>query len=223
MSDEEEFGKYIKKVDMGPFVQDGDLNFVAGYSVPSAGGHVYVFGDPSDPLKQSKVVVDPNNDPFVSELAKGGNLSVQVKNDDVTLNVKKPDGTDDRIDLSPRRRNAASSDPDTVVKALAPSLQTLGDNQGVILDDMHTGFAQTFQNQQKMYTNLKEQEQMLAKVTAGVAGLTTLAYAIQQEINTLVIVFGVAFLVLAGALGYLIWKQNRIERELLYAVAYRRR
>jgi len=53
------------------------------------------------------------------------------------------------------------------------------------------------------------------------AGLTATTYAIQQEINTLVILFGVAFLVLAGALGYIIWKQNQFERRLMLLLARR--
>lgn len=127
----------------------------------------------------------------------------------------------------------------SVVEALAPSLRTLGDNQKTILTDVRTGFDQTYTNQQKIYdtlgegfnktyenqqqirSKLKAQEQMLAKVAAGVAGLTAVTYTIQQEINTLVILFGAAFLVLVAVLGFLVWKQMQMEKRMAYLLMRR--
>jgi len=142
-------------------------------------------------------------------------------------------GQDSTKDTAPARVSVS------VVDALVPSLKTLGENQRVILTDVRTGFSQTYENQQKIYSRLgegfgqtyenqqqiynklKAQEQMLAKVAAGVAGLTAVTYAIQQEINTLVVLFGAAFLVLVAVLGFLVWKQMQMEKRMAYLLTRR--
>jgi len=231
--DGEDIKKYITKVEASPFLSGGDKQFITGYSDVTKGGHVLVFGDPKDPFDRVEVVVDPTNDPITPLVVDPKtDVKLKVEGDAFTLHLDNSSSgttTPQKSEGSRRTDGGGSSSggggsisfspasvSSSVVTSLAPSLKTLGENQQVILTDVRTGFGQTYENQQQIYNKLKAQEQMLAKVAAGVAGLTAATYAIQQEINTLVILFGAAFLVIVAALGFLIWKQMQMEKRMMY-------
>ncbi|NPA77046.1 MAG: hypothetical protein GXN93_04825 [Candidatus Diapherotrites archaeon] len=162
MSDED-LGKYITKVDVGPFATPGRKQFVEGFSSAKYGGHVLVFGDPSDPynpLDQVKVVVDPNHDPLTPMIGKK-NLAVDVgmnggvvvnagsKQIPVTNKTTGPKGKDDPPDLTTAEFSNSSKGNSGDIQALIPSLQTLGGNQLVIDQDIHTGLSRRMKTSRK--------------------------------------------------------------------------
>jgi len=242
--DTDELTKAIIRIDAGPltpFTPSAEYNFVTGYSSAEEGGHVVIFSNPKNPFDTVKVVVDPMNDPIAETISSGGTVKLKKEGDTFLVDLEGPDRSRSSSGTTPRKSEGSrrtdgggsrsggggsisfspASISTSVVESLAPSLKTLGENQQVILTDVRTGFSQTYENQQQIYNKLKAQEQMLAKVAAGVAGLTAVTYAIQQEINTLVILFGAAFLVIVAALGFLIWKQMQMEKRMMYLLMRR--
>lgn len=238
----DDLAKAIIRIDAGPLASStpsADYCFVTGYSSAEEGGHVVVFSNPKNPLDTVKVVVDPMNDPLTSTLSSGGTVKLKKEGKTFLVELEGQDRSRSSSDTAPRRGGShadgggsrskgggctspsPASVSSSVVASLAPSLKTLGENQRVILTDVRTGFSQTYENQQQIYNKLKAQEQMLAKVAAGVAGLTAVTYAIQQEINTLVVLFGAAFLVLVAVLGFLVWKQMQMEKRMAYLLTRR--
>ena len=241
--DADDLAKAIIKIDAGPltpFTPSAEYRFETGYSSIEEGGHVVVFSNPKNPLDTVKVVVDPMNDPIAETVSSGGTVKLKKEGDTFVVDLEGPKKSRSSSGTTTPRKEGSRTDrggsrsggggsmsfspasvSSSVVTSLAPSLKTLGENQNVILTDVRTGFSQTYENQQEIYNKLKAQEQMLAKVAAGVAGLTAVTYAIQQEINTLVVLFGAAFLVIIAALGFLIWKQMQMEKRMMYLLMRR--